>query len=581
MSNIAYLSGWSPELCILLRTTCNYKADFNRLRFKHVPSTKQLQQGEQFETENRDHFIFQFKSRVNERLAEGVSKSSIYTYFKVFVQYIRWCDIHDETALTQSSLEGYMSYLNVQVMQGLIKSTTYKITHSQMKILFTRYLDLPHHYFERVTIRGGHDQEPFESYTRSDLNQLLPFLRQVFKQTHTQFMAQPEVHINAPKSIPTMTFVWQGKEYPLCSGITKMMCAATYLLAYYTYSNTSDLFRLKQPENASTTMGDVWYTMPTFKRRAFKTIQVEMGGHELNIPKYSLDFFDKLLEASKRINTDEDATLLQTLAHRKVQPMNAAALQSFLKHWMEKHLIFTDQTGQRLRPVISRFRETGAQVTAYHQGAMANDIMLNNTPNTRRKHYSEGNKIANQGMLQDTVAIREEQIKNGGSTLQARENLALDVLVIDQENMVNHPNLSRTSNGGSCENPFSKQSKKYTKKAQTRGLAKEGERLACADLLSCFGCPEQVIVQSVTDIWCLLSFKSCIEESLYLHLDASHYRKNFEKIIEFITQKILPNLQPKLLKQAEIKLNDDGPHPAWDEAESIHSLIPIIYQEVK
>jgi hypothetical protein len=212
---------------------------------------------------------------------------------------------------------------------------------------------------------------------------------------------------------------------------------------------------------------------------------------------------------------------------------------------------------------------------------MASDIMLNNTPNTRRKHYSEGNKVANQGMIQDTMAIREEQIKNGGSPLQARVNLALDVLVIDQENMVYHPNLSRTSNGGSCQKPFSKRSEKYTKKAQARGLAKEGERLACADLLSCFGCPEQVIVQSATDIWCLLSFKSCIEESLYLHLDASHYRKNFEKIIEFITQKILPNIQPKLLKQAEIKLDDNGLHPAWNEAESILSLIPAIYQEVK
>ncbi len=581
MSDIAYLNGWNPELCILLDTSCNCKADFNRLRFKHVPSTKRLQEGEQFEAKNRDHFIFQFKNRVNEKLAEGVSQSSIYAYFKVFSQYVRWCDIHDETALTQSSLEGYMSYLNEQVMQGLIKSTTYKGAHSQMKILFTRYLDLPHHYFDRVIIRSGHDQEPFESYTRSDLNQLLPFLRQLFKQTHIQFMAQPEVHINASKSIPTMTFVWQGKEYPLCSGITKMMCAGTYLLAYYTYSNTSDLFRLKQPENASTTIGNVWYTMPTFKRRAFKNIQVEMGGHELNIPKYSLDFFDRLLAASKCINTGENATLLQTIAHGKVQPVKAAMLQSFLKRWMEKYFTFTDQTGRRLRPVISRFRETGAQITAYHQGTMANDIMLNNTPNTRREHYSEGNKVANQGMMQDTMAIREEQIKNGCSPLQARMNLALDVLVIDQENMVNYPNLSRTSNGGSCENPFSKQSEKYTKKAQARGLAKEGERLACADLLSCFGCPEQVIVQSATDIWCLLSFKSCIEESLYLHLDASHYRKNFEKIIEFITQKILPNLQPKLLKQAEMKLDDEGLHPAWNEAESILSLIPGIYQEVK
>ena len=42
------------------------------------------------------------------------------------------------------------------------------------------------------------------------------------------------------------------------------------------------------------------------------------------------------------------------------------------------------------------------------------------------------------------------------------------------------------------------------------------------------------------DIWCLLSFKACIEESLYLHLDASHYRKNFEDIIQFIEENYTP-----------------------------------------
>nr|MBF4428015.1 hypothetical protein [Vibrio anguillarum] len=122
-----------------------------------------------------------------------------------------------------------------------------------------------------------------------------------------------------------------------------------------------------------------------------------------------------------------------------------------------------------------------------------NDIMLNNTPNTRKKHYSEGNKTTNNGMLQDAMAIREEQVKSRVTTQQARQNLAIDVLVIEQENSIKLPNLSRTSSGSSCSNPFGEKSKKYTIQARRHGLAKEGERLACADLLACFGCPEQVI----------------------------------------------------------------------------------------
>lgn len=321
--------------------------------------------------------------------------------------------------------------------------------------------------------------------------------------------------------------------------------------------------------------------MPAFKRRAFKTIQVEIGGHELEIPKYALDFFDKLLDASKHINENENATLLQTVSSKKTQPMKASTLQEFLNGWIEKHFTFTDQTGRKLRPVISRFRETGSQLTTYHQGELANDVMLNNKSNTRKKHYSTGNKIANNGMMQDTVSIREEQVKNKVNTKQAQENIDIHVLVIEAENKVNIPNLSRTINGGSCASPFGEKSKKYTRKAQTQGLAKEGERLACADLLGCFGCPDQVIVQSVADIWCLLSFKACIEESLYLHLDARHYRKNFEDIIQFIEQKILPSINNKILKQAETKLDDEGYHPAWDNGEFILSLISKSTSEAK
>lgn len=234
-----------------------------------------------------------------------------------------------------------------------------------------------------------------------------------------------------------------------------------------------------------------------------------------------------------------------------------------------------------MRPVISRFRETGSQLTAYHQGEIVNSIMLDNTPNTRKRHYSAGNKQANKGMIQDTMSIRQEQIQSGVSTKQARENLDIDVLVIEEENKINFPDLSRTPNGGRCSDPFGEKSKKYTKKAQTQGLASAGERLACADLLECFGCSDQVIVQSVSDIWCLLSFKACIEDSLYLHLDANHYRQNFEDVVQFIEQKILPSINSRILKQAETKLDDYGPHPAWDDSESVLELIPKSTDEAK
>ncbi|QDF76943.1 MULTISPECIES: hypothetical protein [Shewanella] len=574
MSNIAYFHGWKPELCIHLNGSTNLLADFNRFMVKGFLSTASLQQGGHFESANREGFILQMKSRFDDFIGEGKSHETLYSAYNECSLYLRWCDEHNEEAFIQGSIEAYFESLYKEVLLGKIKRATYKGKRSHMLRLFYDYLDLPGSFFDNIIVTDSSDTESFEAYTRSDLNQLLPFLRSLFKQTAKQFIESPEKHIDAYKNTPTMTFDWKGEQYKLCGGISKMMCAGTYLLAYYTYANTSDLFQLKQPDNASTSVDEIWYTMPAFKRRAFKTIQVEVGDHELGIPKYAINFFDTLIEASRLISTDANATLLQTVASKQRAPLKTTTLQAFLRLYVEKYFTFTDQSGRRLRPVISRFRETGAQITAYHQGELVNDIMLNNNSNTRKKSYSKGNRTANNGMMQDAMSLREQEIKQGKSTKEAQKSLGIDVLVIEAENKINLPNLSRTPNGGSCSEPFGEKSEKFTRKALKHGLIIDGERLACANLLSCFGCPDQVIVQSLSDIWCLLSFKICIEESQYRHLDAHHYKKNFEDIIVFIDTKILPNIKFSLLKAAEEKLDDDGLHPNWDDAESVLNLIP-------
>ncbi|MBF4232630.1 hypothetical protein EA002_23105, partial [Vibrio anguillarum] len=274
MNKVEYLSGWQPELCIQLDIYGIQKADFNRFLVKHFPSTQLLQQGGQFEDADREGVILQLKQSFDKAIEEGGSHHSLYKIFSTTSLYLRWCDKQSVNAFTQCSIEGYMSHHNDRVMLGLMKSSTYAQIRGQMSILFIKYLDLSFHYFDNVVVRGCSDTEPYEAYTRSDLNQLLPFFRQVFKQTHKQFIAFPEKHFDAYKNVHTMTFHWQGVQYHLCGGVSKMMCAGTFLLAYYTHSNTGNLLQLSHPDNSSTTLGEVWYTMPAFKRRAFKTIQV-------------------------------------------------------------------------------------------------------------------------------------------------------------------------------------------------------------------------------------------------------------------------------------------------------------------
>lgn len=318
MNNLTYISDWKPELCIQLETENNYRTDFNRFLVKGFPTTKKLQMGDSFENANREGFILQLHSRFIEALEEGASHATLHSYFCGTSQYLRWCDNQEVEAFNQTSLESYMSHLQYRVMQGRLKAGTYSLKRSALSVVFTQYLDLPNSYFDHVIVMSKSDTESFEAYSRSDLKQLLPFLRRLFNQTYEQFIEDPDKHINAHKNAVTMTFIWQGKKYPLHASITKMMCAATYLLSYYTYSNTSDLLGLRRPQNASTSTGEIWYTMPSFKRRAFKTIQVEMGEHQLlEIPKYSMTFFDKLLNASRSISAEEGAYLLQAIGNQK------------------------------------------------------------------------------------------------------------------------------------------------------------------------------------------------------------------------------------------------------------------------
>lgn len=254
-NKVSYLHGWDSELCFQLNTELNNVADFNRFLVKHFPSTKQLQQGDQFVDAEREGFVQQIRTRFGEKIEEGDSHDTLYHHYSRLSQYLRWCDLTNAIAFTQDSLEGYMSHLHTMVMQGTMKRSTYKLRHSGLLVLFRDYLDLPSSYFNAITVLYVNDTESYEAYTHSDLNQLLPFLRSLFKQTYRQFIESPETHIKAHQRTSTMAFEWKGQTYKLCGGITKMMCAGTYLLSYYTYANTSDLFQLSQPRNASTSAG--------------------------------------------------------------------------------------------------------------------------------------------------------------------------------------------------------------------------------------------------------------------------------------------------------------------------------------
>jgi hypothetical protein len=573
--NSTHYREWRSELRLTITANTIRHCDFNRLLYLGIPATELLQKPHSFQLAGRDKLILKLRKEYDTALENGVSETTLYHLFNALKHYLNWCDAQQIDAFTQAALKKHFLELLEHIMLGKIKNTTYTRKKSNLFVIFRDYLDFPANWFLVIPNAGKDQLEPYEAYTRSDLNKLLPFLRKLFNQTSEQFLLNPQKHLKAHHAVPTMIFEWRGEKHQLCAGVSKMMCAATFLMSYYTYSNTNTLLQLQRPTGASTPFGEQWYSMPAFKRRSFKIVHVEMGGHDhLEVPKYSLSFFDKLLEVSKAIDDSEGAPLLQTVAFQGLRPITNTTLDSFNTLWLQVHFNFVDQKGKKLRPIVSRFRETGALTTRAFQGELANDITLDNTQQTRRRHYSTGNKYNNNAMMQDVASIRQQQAKHKQDSKTAQKNLGIEVLAIEQEQRINFPNLSKNPNGGSCANPFGTASESFNRKVIKHGLSKDGEKLACADLLKCFGCPEQVIVQSVDDIWCLLSFKACIEESLYLHLDNNHFRSNFENVIDFISKNILPKINKNILKKAESRLDTDGPHPLWEDSESILGMLP-------
>ncbi|EBB0508976.1 hypothetical protein AB6848_06120 [Serratia proteamaculans] len=569
MSSLSYLHNWRPELQLtVLNGTNNLRhLDFNRLLYRGVPSAKEIISGNGIFA-FREEIVLTLKNRFEEALQSGsLSGPTLVNYYVEVLRYIHYCEKNDLELFTHSSAVQYCDFLYQRVLRRETKSTAYSSQRSKLNGVFS-LLDKPQKWFDDVIVTSRDDIEPFEAYSQSDLKQLLPLLRALFKQTSKQFLASPDKHRIAYKNVQTMNFRWNGKYYPLCTGINKMMSAATFLLAYYTFSNSTQLYNLHRPSRTSYSSKDTWYSMPAFKRRSFKVIHVEMGKHSIDIPKYSMEFFDKLLEVSQCIDRSENALLLGICIGHKYRPLSGRTLTDFINSFLKKYFPMFDNRGRELRPQISRFRETGSQLIEYNQGDIARGDLLNNTLATRKRHYSTGNKHENQKMTQETALIRAVQAKNKSSISEARKKLDIKILTLEEYTKRLVPGLSRSAHGSHCKEPFGLKSEKFNRKAKKHKLS-TGKRVACADLLKCFGCEHQVIVQSVDDIWCLLSFKESIEESLYLHLDIYHYKKNYEKTVIYIEEKILPKISKKIIQEAELKLLDIGRHPLWKAIDTV------------
>lgn len=550
--------------------------DFDRFRYIGVPTPASIDKGGC--TPVVRDFVGSLYTGVKSLHEAGTPGPTLCNHFNAARRHVIFCDENELSPFTKESIEAQVYDLHEQQRQGKIKDKTETCRRGDISALL-QVMNLPHtEWLPKVVLSGTTQQESAKGYSRNELRRLLPLLRAMFKQFAKQYKDDPDAY-DGRRTSPLaaqrnrMTFVWQGDEHKVYGAVSKMFSAAVYLMSYYTWANTSVLFSLKRPTQAVFNQSEKWYQMPAFKRRAFKSVTVEMGeGESVDVPKYALHFFDELLTVSRLFWRDESDLLFAGLG-KKRSPINSHTIKGLCQYF-DEHFPLLDDRGNPMRPRIGRFRATGGEMMLAKHGVTEAALMLDNAPNTVRARYSTGNPVQNTQFLSDASSVLYHAAKNPGSVQSAKQSAAEEkgVSVLSYEAYLEAVSpISKTAHGGYCAQSNEKD-EAYTRKAQKKALISEGERLACADLKACFSCEHQVLVESVDDIWSLLSFKECVEESLYQHENTSHFVKNYGDLLAQIESRV-SKLSRGVVKRAQTKLADEGRHPLWLDASDLGSVV--------
>jgi hypothetical protein len=497
-----------------------------------------------------------------------------------FSEYVAHCDKAGVDPCSKKGISVWYEHINNKHILGELIDSTCRSKVSAVKSVM-RNLDLPVDLWTINQITFGNTQsQTIQAYSDTDIKKLLLLLMRMFNQLYDQFIKRPLYYISQSQQSEhfnlgtdcSMDFIWHQNTIKIYIPITKLVCLSCYLLAYYSWGNTTQLFEIKRPDFDGQTLKEMWAKMPAFKRRANKYISIELGENDsLKIPKHAVTLFNKILTISTLIDPEPGARLLNCVQSGRVQSVTSTNLSQF-NRWIKKHIDLRDDFNRNLVPRVQRFRASGtSRFQVYTSDSLKPSIITGNSPQVMERFYSDGSKYDNDLQIQASSYTLENSARDRMGIEDAKQTTKdqMKVAVLPYDSYVkllSPPN--RNVNGSFCSKPFGDRADKQNLKAIQRKILKHGERLACADLLKCFECQDQVIVESIEELWCILSFRQCLEESAYLHLDRDHFKKNFGQVLRNIDYR-LAQVNKTILHSAELKLSNKGRHPLWLDTENV------------
>ena len=550
-------------ICLRVGIAKTINFNFNRFRYIGVPKSFRLY-SKTFA--NRDAQVYKWHTYITAH--NEYTDSTKHSYLQDFVKYVEFSDLMKKQPESKEAVELWEQNLIEKVrMQQMHVNTARKHLSSTKKIL--EILDCPtRDWFSRVGLFRS-EVNPTTGYSDNELKSLVRILHKLFRQLYQQIKADPQKHINAATINKTATFTFQDKNISLGAAVTKCFVAGYFLLAYYTWANCTTLLKMKKSNSKDGEFGK-WHSQSVLKKRANKFVTVSIGDNgTYHIPKSALTFINKLNSLSKLVSPENDHLFFQCKGG-KLAPLETYHIRTFT-NWLLENFTLLSDNGFPLRPEAKKFRASGS--TRYLM-ATDNDleasIILGNSPATVRKHYSSGNKIDNDTQLQAVAYTLEGSIKcSDMSTAKDYAKREMDIEILPYEEFLSkysriNASAEKTVIGTGCKDLNDVQAKKYRRKLDFDKNSLDVSNLACADIMNCFFCPNQVIIETVEDIWCLLSFKEMIVESRQEHINTQQFSRNFSETLQRIDHALF-SISPKIRRQSQKYLENNGRHPLWPE----------------
>lgn len=534
--------------------------DFNRLRFLGVPIRQKLSKSI---NANRDGSVYRWYNCFKND--NEYADRTLHGYIQDFIKYIRVCDGHRVEPESEGAVILWERHLVEQVrLNGMNVNSARKLISSIKTILRLLNQDYKSWFSAHSIFRS--EINPTKSYSDNELAQLLKVFYPMFRQLSKQIIKQPELYLSDRSRKKNAIFVYKSHTIEVSGAINKCFSVAYYLLSYFTLSNCSSLLKMVKVERNENNEY-IWFEQSVLKPRANKFVSISIGDNgTFHVPKYALRFFEQLLQLSNIVSTNKH--LLSQLTNNQIRPLESQDLSAFSK-WFQTTFSLKDDNGDLLKPTNRKFRASGSYRYLMLTGSnIDTSILLGNTPQVLSRHYSSGNEGENNNQLLATALTLENSVKcTDINSAKEQTKKELNIEILPYEKFISKyagTQGQKTAIGTACKNPHSEKTDKFQRKMNFNPKSFSVKNLACSDISNCFFCKNQVVIEDVDDIWCLMSFKLSVIDSKVFHANEDQFQKNFSEVIKKIDL-VLFKVNPVIRRKSENKLNLIGRHPMWPE----------------